>query len=130
VGGRTGPPPEGIPGRESKAILIPLQLAAFVLTAFYMFHRWSELRRRNRRSWQEIVSRLSPASACLRTDEPIDTADLWTVFRDAGVMMELADYAQRHGQDFEASSIQELRMTALFLRISAVRALVGRISLR
>lgn len=125
--GRTSPSLVGIPGRESKIILIPLQLAAFALTTFYMFYRWSELRRRNQRTWEEIVSRLSPASAGLRTDEPGETADLWTVFRDAGVMMELADYAQRHGRDFDAGTIQVLRFTALWLRFSVMRALAGRI---
>jgi len=125
---------EWIPGRESKqAILIPLQLAAFALTAFYMYRRWSELHARNRRSWQQIVSRLSPAwkgAVPLQPGDiaPLAAAGLWTVYRDAGVMMELADYADRHGRD--SSSVQELRFTALSLRFAALRALASRISLR
>jgi hypothetical protein len=43
-------------------------------------------------------------------------------------MMELADYADRHGRD--SSSVQELRFTALSLRFAALRALANRISLR
>jgi hypothetical protein len=100
-----------------------------------MFNRWSELRRRNRRSWQEIVSRLSPAWNGTVPLEPSDSdplgaAKLWTVYRDAGVMMELADYAQCHGRDFDVSSVRELRFTALSLRFTVLRALVRRISLR
>jgi len=101
--------------------------------ALYMFRRWSELHARNRRSWDEIVSRLSPAWKCADLLQPGDTtllaaARLWTVFRDAGVMMELADYADRDGRD--SGSVQELRFTALSLRFAALRALASRISLR
>jgi hypothetical protein len=97
-----------------------------------MFRRWSELHARNRRSWDEIVSRLSPAWIVAEPLQPGDTAPLavarvWTVFRDAEVMMELADYADRHGRD--SSSGQELRFTALSLRFTALRALASRISL-
>jgi hypothetical protein len=120
-------------GTGKQAILIPLQLAAFSLTALYMFRRCSELHARNRRSWDEIVSRLSPAWKCAKPLQPGDSAPLaaarlWTVYRDAGVMMELADYADRHGRD--SSSVQELRFTALSLRFTALRALAHRISLR
>jgi hypothetical protein len=122
-------------GTGNQAILIPLQLAAFSLTAFYMFRRWSELRTRNQRSWQQIVSRLSPAWKGAEPFEPYDsaplaTARLWTVYRDAGVMMELAEYAQCHGRDFDASSIQDLRFAALSLRFTVLSALATRISLR
>jgi hypothetical protein len=122
-------------GRESTTILIPLQLAAFALTGFYMFNRWSELRRRNERSWQEIVSQLSPAwngSGPLEPgdNDPSAAARPWTVYRDAGIMMELADYAHRHGRDFDVSSVRDLRFTAMYLRFTVLRALVKRISLR
>ena len=122
-------------GTGKQAILIPLQLAAFSLTAFYMFRRWSELHARNRRSWDEIVGRLSPAWKCADLLQPGDTAPLaaarlWTVFRDAGVMMELADYAQCHARDFDTNSVQDLRFTALSLRLTVLRALASRISLR
>jgi len=120
-------------GTGKQVILFPLQLAAFSLMALFMFRRWSELHARNRRSWDEIVSRLSPAWKCADLLQPGDTtllaaARLWTVFRDAGVMMELADYADRDGRD--SGSVQELRFTALSLRFAALRALASRISLR
>jgi hypothetical protein len=127
--------PKEIPGRESKIILIPLQIGGFALTAFYMSYRWSELRRRNRRSWQQIVSRLSPGWNGTSPVEPGDNSplsgtNLWTVYRDTGVIMELADYAQCHGRDFDVSSVRELRFTALSLRFEVLRALARRISLR
>jgi hypothetical protein len=122
-------------GTGKQAILIPLQLAAFTLTAFYIVYRWSELRRRNQRSWQQIVSRLSHAWNGAGSLEPGDrtlfSADgLWAVYRDAGVMMELADYACRHGRDFDVSSVEDLRFTALSLRFTVLKALTRRISLR
>lgn len=100
-----------------------------------MSYRWSDLRRRNRRSWQQIVSRLSLGwSGAILVEaggnSPLSGANLWTVYRDAGVMMELADYAHRHGRDFDVSSVRELRFTALSLRFTVLRALVRRISLR
>ena len=99
-----------------------------------MLYRWSGLHARNQRTWDEIVGRLSPAwngAGSVEADKlPLATSKLWTAYRDAGVIMELADYAHHHGRDFDASSVQELRVTALCLRFTALKALAGRISLR
>ncbi|HUY80269.1 MAG TPA: hypothetical protein VMU92_00900 [Acidobacteriaceae bacterium] len=50
---------------------------------------------------------------------------LWAMFVNAGVLMELADYAAAHGGDaIPELMIEELRSDALHLRISVLAALL------
>ena len=121
---------EWISGRESKPFLIPLQLAAFSLMAFSCFAGGSIARAAS----ALVAADRDPLESKMEGAEPLQPSDtaplaagLWTLYRDAGVMMELADYADRHGRD--SSSVQELRFTALSLRFP-LRALANRISLR
>jgi hypothetical protein len=54
----------------------------------------------------------------------IDGANgLWAMFTNAGVLMQLADYAAQHGQDVPEELIEELRSDALQIRISVIIAL-------
>jgi hypothetical protein len=55
----------------------------------------------------------------------IDGANgLWAMYTNAGVLMELADYAIEHGQDVPEELIEELRSDALQIRIAVLSALV------
>jgi hypothetical protein len=49
---------------------------------------------------------------------------LWAMFMNAGVLMQLADYATEHGQDVPEQLIEELRSDALQIRIAVLMALV------
>jgi hypothetical protein len=54
----------------------------------------------------------------------IDGANgLWAMFTNAGVLMELADYATEHGQDIPEELIEELRSDALQIRVAVLIAL-------
>jgi len=48
------------------------------------------------------------------------------LYRDAGVVMEIADYAERNMRNLDKRLIEELRRDALCMRFSALRALVSR----
>ena len=91
-----------------------------------MIYSWRELHRRIQRSWQEIVSRLGPACS---SDSPLERGGIVsmvsvkssTLFRDAGVFMELADYVERNGLNIDRQLLRELRSDALQLRIAALK---------
>ena len=96
----------------------------------YLVYSWVELRRRNQRSWPAIVSRLSPAwNAAGNYIVSPGSNKLWALYHDAGVLMELADYAERNDRNLDNRSIQELRGDALRMRFSALKAFVTRSSL-
>ena len=48
----------------------------------------------------------------------------WVLFHDAGVMMEMADYAERHARSLDPAWIEELRSHALKMRLSALKKLL------
>ena len=52
------------------------------------------------------------------------------MYRDAGALMELADYAERSDPYLDDRAIQELRGDALRIRFNALKAFVTRSSLR
>jgi hypothetical protein len=96
-----------------------------------LVYSWRELHRRIQRSWQEIVSRLSPAGG---SDSPLERGGLVStvpikssaLFRDAGVFMELADYVERNGLNIDRQLLRELRSDALQLRIAALKTFLIR----
>ncbi len=104
-------------------ILIPLQAALLTLVTTYLVYSVTEQFRRSHRSWQAIVSRLSfdwnagTAFCVPALEKP------WTAFRDAGVMMEMADYIERHAREFDASALESLRIAALQMRLQSLMAL-------
>jgi len=111
--------------RDAIIILIPLQFATFVVVASYLAYCGIELHRRNRRSWQTILARLSPA--WIKQDQSLLSRNPKWLFRDAGVFMEIADYAERHGNGIPLDSIANLRNDALQIRMVALRTRVRRI---
>jgi hypothetical protein len=55
----------------------------------------------------------------------IDGANgLWAMFTNAGVLMQLADYAAEHGQNVPEELIEELRSDALQIRMAVLTALL------
>jgi hypothetical protein len=58
-----------------------------------------------------------------------ESRGLWAMHRDAGVMLEMADYAERSAEpSFDPRALAELRRDALRIRIHVVRILVRRFS--
>lgn len=120
--------------------IISIIVIAAVLTAWQV-----SVRRRNRRSWEQILSRLRmdwsghalSESFPWRPEMPLSPDETWlqiqgvrglsVMFRNAGVMLEIADYAVRNSTaDFEADplTIAALRSDALQIRIFALLGLM------
>jgi hypothetical protein len=92
-----------------------------------------EMHRRNHRSWPSIVERMSPenrlawgAAATAKSQQAasISITSPWAVFRDAGVLMEMAYYAERNGTDLDSGRLQALRLNAIQLRFAAAGAII------
>jgi len=47
-------------------------------------------------------------------------------FRDAGVLMEMADYEERNAPGADSARRQDIRIVALKLRLAAARAIIKR----
>jgi hypothetical protein len=112
-------------------------------SAYFVSWRREQTKRRNA-DWNSIVSRLRSNSEFGFADvatrylygegikatpeniwPSIDGANgLWAMYTNAGVLMQLADYATEHGQDVPEQLIEELRSDALQIRIAVLMALV------
>src|ERR1017187_5664578 len=96
-----------------------LQILAFAAIAIYFGRRRSGLRRRNSQSWDSLLARLRPDwSARELSDQflwkeglnatPDDAwrrmegpKGLWVMYKNAQVMLEMADFAARNGADVD-----------------------------
>jgi hypothetical protein len=124
-------------------ILPVISVASVTLMIAYAIYWRRNQAKRRAADWDSIVSRLRSNSEFsfseitdryLYSDEinatpediwrRIDGANgLWAMFTNAGVLMELADYATEHGQDVPEQLIEELRSDALQLRIAVMISL-------
>jgi hypothetical protein len=112
------------------------------LVAYAAYWRRSQTKRQAA-DWDSIVSRLR-ANSEFNFDEVAERylysdgiratpRDIWpringanglcAMFTNAGVLMQLADYAAEHGQDVPEELIEELRSDALQIRIAVIVAL-------
>jgi hypothetical protein len=118
------------------------QFAILLFSTAYLVHRRVALRTRLRRSWPAIVARLHPAlgdssradtstalDSCFSAEE-IETRVATRegragMFREAGVMLEMADYAERNGEAEVAPVVARLRAHALKIRVETALSAAG-----
>jgi hypothetical protein len=114
-------------------------LFALVGIAVTFIARWGvDLRRRNAQTWESLVARLSPAwnspkehetevgtTATLeeRWNRVQGASGLCTIYQNAKVMQEMADYAVRHKSTIDPTLLAELRSDALQIRMLVMIAL-------
>jgi hypothetical protein len=123
-------------------LLITLQIAAVALVALYL--GWSRLRvwQRNRQSWEGMLQRLhhgwnaGALSEHFPWKEGLDISPdenwtrihgargLWIMYRNAGVMLEMADFAARHA-GIDPALLETLRADATQIRLAALYALIN-----
>jgi len=122
-------------------ILALLQIAAIAGVAIYLVRWRSGVRKRNEESWDSLLARLRPDwSARELSDhflwkEGINaTAEdawrrmegpkgLWAMYQNTRVMLEMANYADRHSENVDRLLLETLRSDAMQIRVCVLMAL-------
>jgi hypothetical protein len=123
-------------------MILPLvQIAMIGFVAFYLVRWRNGVRRRNKQTWDCLLARLShhwsarelsdhflwkeglsatPEDAWLRMEGP---KGLWVMYRNAQVMLEMADYAARNSDQVDRLLVETLRSDAMQIRVCVLMAL-------
>ena len=122
-------------------ILPVLQIVASALAAVFLNRFRESVRRRNAQSWESLVGRLRLDGSTRRLgDRSIWNGDmnvtpeekwrlvrgaqgLWTIYENASVMLEMADYAARNSDTVDRELLANLRSDAMQIRVSVLTAL-------
>jgi hypothetical protein len=122
-------------------ILPLLQIVAIAIVAVCFHSFRAGMRRRNSQSWDSIVSRLRLDSSTRRLgDQSVWNGDLnvtpeekwrlvrgaqglWTIYENASVMLEMADYAARNSDSVDLELLATLRSDAMQIRVCVLTAL-------
>ena len=118
-----------------------VQIAIFAAVALYFAFWRNRMRRRNGQSWEALLARLRPdwsareLSEHFLWKEGIDATPedawrrmegprgLWVMFKNAGVMLEMADFAAKCDGTVDPVSVATLRSDAMQIRVSVLEAL-------
>ncbi len=122
-------------------ILTLLQAAVVTALIAYLHHWVVRARRRNRQTWGSLMARLRPDWNSRELTDPTLWADALTatpeqkwqriegarglcaMFQNAGVMLEMADYAARNSDMIDPALLASLRSDAMQIRVSVLEAL-------
>ncbi|WP_263354927.1 hypothetical protein [Acidicapsa acidisoli] len=124
-----------------------LQITWTGILSLYLVECRAYFRERNLRSWEGIVGQIHFEANDQRRDDLSFWAEflattedqmhehsrnfgrLWSLFRDARIVLEMTDYAERNNNlgpaAVEPAEIASLREDAMRVRISTVRTLAG-----
>jgi hypothetical protein len=122
--------------------MIPvLQIAAVALIAIFLGYCRASQRRRNSESWESLTARLQSGWSARGLSEhflwkeglsstPDETwkhidgsKGLWAMFRNAGVMQDMVNFAARNSDTVDPVLLQTLRSDAAQIRICALSTL-------
>jgi hypothetical protein len=116
-------------------------LAPIAPIAIYFGYLRAKMHRRNRQSWESLIARLRPdwggrelsdhflwkegltASPDEIWEHMHGTRGLWTIFKNAGVMQEMAEFAVRNNPSIDPALIETLRNDAAQIRICAIKTI-------
>jgi hypothetical protein len=124
-----------------------LLLAQIVVTALLIsilgFWAMGQFKHRDSETWDDLISQLHRnesrvegiserylfKSGIVATPEDIwerldGAKGLWAMYKNAPVLLKLADYAAEHGQGSNETLIESLRADAFQIRLSVISALV------
>jgi hypothetical protein len=110
----------------SKSVIFPvLQITALAAIALYLVRCRAQVHRRNRQSWDALLARLSPGWSVCVINESVyaEPLRLLTIYRDARVMQEIADYAYRKFDAVDRALVESLHRDATRVRSWALAAL-------
>lgn len=129
------------PSRGCKLLHL-IQIAAVIIATAYLGSVRGRLSRRNKQSWESLLAKLQPNWGGRESSEHYlwmegltVTPDeiwshmhggkgLWTIFKNAGVMREMAEYASRNCDTVDRLLIETLLADATQIRICALNGLV------
>jgi hypothetical protein len=107
-------------------ILYVLQVAAVSAVTLHLVRCRLQIRRRNRQSWNFLSARLDSRwnFAVLHEEETNATpAMLWTIYRNAQIMQQMADYIERNYQNADRKLIATLHRDATRIRFASLASL-------
>ncbi len=123
-------------------MIVPiLQIAAVALIAIFLGYCRATQRRRNSESWESLTARLQSGWSARELSEhflwkeglsstPDETWErikgsqgLWAIYRNAGVMQEMANFAARNSDTVDPVLLQTLRSDAAQIRICVLTTL-------
>jgi hypothetical protein len=100
------------------------------MTAAYLTASAVMLHRRNQLSWESLSSRLHPAWSsggyAPLVVNASDCSTRWSAFRDAGVLVQMADFADRNGSAIDPSLLASLRADAIRMRFGVLNSFFRR----
>lgn len=115
--------------------LTVLQIVAVSLVVGYLGYLRISIGRRKGQSWEALISRLQTGWSGRQLSEhflwkegvsstPDDTwvhiggmRGLWAMHKNAGVMLQMADYASHHGENVDPELLRTLRSDAMQIRL-------------
>jgi hypothetical protein len=118
-----------------------LQIASVLGITLYLGHWRNRVRRRNTQSWDALLGRLrpdwsarelsndflwkegvsaTPEEAWKRMEGP---RGLMVMFKNAGVMLEMADFAAKNSENVDRVILETLRSDAMHIRMCVLMAL-------
>ena len=122
-------------------ILPLLQVLIFAALVAWFIHWRSAVKRRNSQTWDSLLARLrvdwsarelsdnflwkeglnaTPDDAWTRMEGP---RGLWAIYQNAGVMIEMADFAARNCPDVDRVLVATLRSDAMQIRLCVLMGL-------
>jgi hypothetical protein len=123
-------------------VLFDLEWAVLVAVTVYLVWSGFLAHHRNARSWDSLVARLgsgtlagifvadrSEVVEASAIDEDFRSKitsrrGLWAVYKGAGVVLEMADYAERNRSSIDPALLDSVRNDAMRSRVIALKALV------
>jgi hypothetical protein len=118
-----------------------VQIAIVAAVALYLVGWRNRMRRRNAQSWEALLAQLrldwsarelsdnflwqeginaTTEDAWRRMEGP---KGLWVMFQNAGVMLQMADFAARHNSGVDPVAVATLRSDAMQIRLCVMMAL-------
>ena len=122
-------------------ILSLLEIAALAAVALYLGRWRNGIRRRNAQTWDSLLARLRPDWSARELSDHFlwkegvnATADdawqrmegpkgLWVMYQNARVMLEMADYADKHCAGVDRLLLETLRSDSMQIRVCVLMAL-------
>jgi hypothetical protein len=118
-----------------------IQIAAVVPVVAYLGYVRASMQRRNHQSWDSLISRLKPDWTGRQLSDHFlwkeglnstpdetwnriqGTRGLWAMFKNAGVLLEIAHYAACHSENIDPQLLQALHSDATQIRLCALTTL-------